>query len=184
MLLRAKDAEGLSPMLKPSTMTETMAQQPSGEAAAGANTDRRGARRKGVLLAARIDVQGTSLDCIVLDLSLRGARVQFGAPVALPEFVPLILRDGSRYDARRCWSRGNQVGLEFVSGASVTSNDAATRRARVVLERVAMADPAAWLPALRAERYFGDESLRQAAEAMEVAHLRLLAALRAHAGGS
>ncbi len=146
------------------------------------DSNRRQVQRQGVLLAARLEVSGSVLDCIVLDLSLRGARVQFGAPVNLPEDVRLVMRDGSRHEARRCWSRGNQVGLEFLGAAGVGVNEPARRRARTLLERVHASDPAAWLPALRAERYLGDESVRQAAEAAEVAYLRLLAALRDHAG--
>jgi hypothetical protein len=149
----------------------------------GGSPDLRGVARRGVLWSAKVDAAGLVLDCIVLDISVRGARLRFGAPVALPDRIALRLRDGTRYEARRCWSRGAQVGVEFLGpGAALAPDAVVGRRAQAALEAVRAGDPATWLPALRAERFFGDEALRQAAEAAEVAHHRLLAALRPHAG--
>ena len=145
-------------------------------------SNRRRIDRQSVLLSGRVEAGGASLDCIVLDVSRRGARLQFGVPVSLPAEVSLVLRDGSRHAARRCWSRGNQVGLEFLGAPRIAVNEAEHRRARGMVERVQATDPATWLPALRAERYFGDDAVREAAEALEVAHMRLLATLRPHAG--
>lgn len=169
--------------LQPAAQPVTSAVAPAGGLPPTSEaTDRRQVTRQGVLLSARVDVGGSTLDCILLDVSPRGARLQFGAPVHLPEDLRLTMRDGSRHEARRCWSRGNQVGVEFLGASGIGIDSPTRRRARTLMERIQAGDPAAWLPALRAERYFGDEAVRQAAEAAEVAHLRLLAALRGHAG--
>ena len=137
-----------------------------------------------MLWAAQLEMGDSLLDCIVLDISPRGARLRFRVPVAVPDggVVRLRLRDGTRYPARRRWSRGTLVGLEFLGpGAALTADAATARRARALLEAVQAGPPAAWLPMLQAERFFGDEALRLAAEAVELAHARLEAALRAHA---
>lgn len=160
------------------------APQAAGAPDAEDGANRRVVPRTGTLLAAKIEADGVVFDCIVLDLSPRGARIHCRAPVALPDQVNLILRDGARHDARRRWSRGSQSGLEFMGAATgLGVNDETARRAREVLERLAPADPSQWLPSLRATRYFGDDALRQAAEAAELAMLRLASALRLHAGG-
>ena len=149
----------------------------------GGSPEQRGIARQGVLWAAKLDTGDAVIDCIVLDISIRGARVRFGAPVAVPERVVLRLRDGTRLDAWRRWSRGTQLGLEFVgAGVALSPSETMQRRVRDILEAVQATDPKRWLPMLRGDRFFGDESLRQAAEAAEIAHARLQAALRAHAG--
>lgn len=166
------------------------AEPPAVAAAAGASAvddpaNRRAVPRAGALLAAKIEANGAIFDCIILDLSPRGARIHCRAPIALPDTLNLIMRDGARHESRRRWSRGSQSGLEFVGcAAGLGVDDETARRAREVLDRMDAADPANWLPTLRAVRYFGDDSLRQAAEAAELAVLRLTAALRAHAGSA
>lgn len=149
----------------------------------GGSREQRVIARQGVLWAAKLDTGSAVIDCIILDISMRGARLRFGAPVAVPERVTLRLRDGRRYEAWRRWSRGTQMGLEFVgAGVALHPSETMQRRVRDILEAVQAADPKRWLPMLRGERFFGDESLRQAAEAAELAHARLQAALRVHAG--
>jgi hypothetical protein len=132
-----------------------------------------------MLLAARLDIGGSILDCIVLDASPRGARVRFGAPVTVPDRVRLMLRDGSVRDARRRWSRGTQMGLEFIDPGRPQDTPGLAERALGLLAQLRGGDPAAWLPGLRAERYLGDAAVRDAAEAMAAAHQRLLVALQA-----
>ena len=149
----------------------------------GGSREVRRARREGVIWGARLDTGAAVLDCIVLDISARGARLRFGAPVAVPERVTLHLRDGRRFEARRCWSHGTLAGLEFLApGAALQADEAIARRARAALEALHRAGPAAWLPMLREERFFGDDALRQAAEAAEIAHAHLAKALGPHAG--
>lgn len=148
------------------------------EAGAGA---RRTARHK-VLKAAQITYGSAALNCIVLDLSVRGARVNLAAPAEVPENVTLRLRDGTHYPARRRWARGTEIGLEFAGrGRAAGADETLGDRARAALQAVRAADPNNWLPLLQRDRYFGDEAVREAAVTAEIALLRLEAALRQHA---
>lgn len=143
---------------------------------------RRRTPRHGVLWAAQVVFGQAVLDCIVLDISLGGARVRFGAAVTLPSHVALRLRDGTVYEAVPRWFRGTMVGLEFLgAGTALPDAHGVARRARAALRAVRASDPTGWLTLLQADRFFGDEALRQAAEAAERAHHRLQAALQAHA---
>jgi len=141
----------------------------------------RGAERDSVLKGAAVVFGNSTLDCIVLNISRSGARVSFATPVTIPKIVTLRLRDGSTYPAHRRWARGMDVGLEFTRAVIASGDEGRIRRAWAALEAVQAADPFAWLGILRAERFFGDETLHRAAEAAEAAHMRLEAALRPHA---
>lgn len=141
----------------------------------------RGAPRNRVLKGAQVVFGNAVFDCVVLNISVSGARVSFSAPIVVPEVVALRLRDGSIYPASRRWTQGLEMGLEFIGRIGVSHDEGRIRRAWAALEAVQAADPIAWLEILRAERFFGDETLHRAAEAAEAAHMRLDAALRPHA---
>lgn len=66
-----------------------------------AKRDNRGAQRDRVLKGGQVTFGNSALDCIVLDISVSGARVSFSTPAQVPEVVALRLRDGSTYPARR-----------------------------------------------------------------------------------
>jgi PilZ domain len=143
--------------------------------------DKRGIRRDRVVKRAQVTFGNSVLDCIVLDISIAGARISFANPVPIPEAVALRLHDGSIYPARRRWARGTDMGLEFIGLSVADGNEGQLRQAAAAMQAVLVADPSGWLRILRAERYFGDETLRRAAEAAEAAHKRLAAALQPHA---
>ncbi|MDI3307351.1 MAG: hypothetical protein QJR07_21470 [Acetobacteraceae bacterium] len=144
---------------------------------------RRGADRNRVLKGAQVIFGSSTLNCVVLDISVSGARVSLTSPAVIPEIVALRLRDGSTYPACRRWARGTEIGLEFTGRARASGDAGHVRRAWAALEAVRAADPTGWLQILRGERFFGDEALQRAAEAAEAAHMRLEAALRPHAAG-
>ena len=151
--------------------------------ARGGEQGKRGAQRNRVLKSAQIIFGSSALNCVVLDISVSGARVNLTAPATIPEVVALRLRDGSTYPACRRWARGAEIGLEFTGRAAASGDSGHARRAWAALEAVRAADPTGWLQVLRSERFFGDETLQRAAEAAEAAHMRLEAALRPHASG-
>lgn len=146
-----------------------------------AKRDNRGAQRDRVLKGGQVTFGNSILDCIVLDISVSGARISFSTPAQVPEVVALRLRDGSTYPARRSWARGAELGLEFTGRVGASGDEGRIRRAWAALEAVQAADPVSWLQILQAERFFGGETLHQAAKAAEAAHMRLEAALRLHA---
>jgi len=57
----------------------------------------------------------TVIDCLVIEVSDIGARVETAAMTRVPEKLSLHLSDGSKILARRSWARGNQIGLEFAA---------------------------------------------------------------------
>lgn len=157
-------------------------EQEGGGGARGGES-KRGADRNRVLKGGQIIFGSSALNCVVVDISVSGARVNLTTPAVIPEVVALRLRDGTTYPACRRWARGTEIGLEFTGRSSASGDSGHARRAWAALEAVRAADPTGWLQILRSERFFGDETLQRAAEAAEAAHMRLEAALRPHAAG-
>ena len=60
----------------------------------------------------------TVIDCLVRDLSDTGARVETDVMVMVPEIFSLRLQDGHSQRVRRCWSKGHEIGLEFLAEAA------------------------------------------------------------------
>lgn len=141
----------------------------------------RAARRDQTVKSAHVLIGETALRCVVMDMSAAGARIAFASPVSLPSVLALRIRDGSTYPAVRRWSRGLEAGLEFTAPASPSGTEGHARRAQEALEMLRTSGTTGWLGILRAERYFGDEDLRQTAEAIEVAQEQLRLKLRQHA---
>lgn len=86
-------------------------------------TDLRKAPRHRVLIAGKLYYGAfnlTVVNCLVLDLSTLGARVETPIMTQLPELFKIQIGDGDNIrDARRCWSRGNAVGLEFITPMNI-----------------------------------------------------------------
>jgi len=137
--------------------------------------------RKSVIQAGKVVFGNAVFDCLVLDIAPTGARVRFSIPVAIPETVVLRMREGTSYPAARRWSRGTEVGLEFTGPPIVESDEIRGRQATVALELLRGGDLARCFDALQRERFFGDETLRNAAEAARDAHAHLEDTLKKHA---
>jgi hypothetical protein len=141
--------------------------------------EQRNDARKGFLKRAQIVAGGAVLDCVVENLSATGARLRLGNPTPLPEAFALRFPDGASHAARRRWSHGTAVGVEFEGGGPAAE---AERRhmAEAVREASLAADPAPMLALLRTAWFFGDENLRRAAADLELAQVRFAAALAPH----
>lgn len=84
--------------------------------------DRRKHPRTPVILPAQlITVNGERLDCTVLDLSARGARVAVAEPLPQGELVTLKSADFGATPARVMWTEPDCLGLEFVGRDKLTS---------------------------------------------------------------
>lgn len=134
------------------------------------------AARQGVLKGAKIVLgASTVIDCVVLNLSSRGARVRLSAMMALPPQVTLCFRAGAAFTASQRWARAQEIGLEFIGPASLTA------RAAVAAAEIAQAldrlDPGPILASLLAQRHFDDPRLALLAEGWQTAHARLREAL-------
>lgn len=161
-------------------MHEVVGEEPPAEAAADdAAADKRGEGRKAVLKRAQVVFNGAAIDCIVENMSKAGARVRFGSPTPLPQVFALRFHDGTAHPALRRWAHGEVAGLEF-SGAGPAAEAERRHLAMAVRDAATAADPAGTIRLLRQVWFFGDDGLRRAAEAWEVAQARFAAALDPH----
>ncbi len=138
--------------------------------------------RANVLKRAKLVFGGAILDCTVLDLSASGARLTLGAPARLAGEFALQMPGGSVYAARLRWSRGREIGLEFVGEPKLAVAAAVVAGASVQALRGIAPDRV--LDGLRAHRHFDDPALANAAQALADAHAALLNALRDRMTGS
>jgi hypothetical protein len=61
----------------------------------------------------------SSLDCIVRDVSERGARLQVPESVAVPDAFELFLPNkDEHYRAQARWRRGDQIGVSWAADSS------------------------------------------------------------------
>ena len=82
--------------------------------------DRRNAKRPSTLKFGKLVYGGSwgaVVDCLVLDLSDRGARVETILAIDVPEVFFLRLSDGTERRVYRRWVSGHQIGVEFADGA-------------------------------------------------------------------
>ena len=157
-----------------------MTAAPDGELAmdAAAQDERRRDRRKPVIKSAKIifNELGSVLNCYVLDESSGGVQVDLGAIVDLPDDLTIQFGTGATYLARRCWTAGTKVGLEFTSGQLV--NEETSTRMRKIAELLHAQGLAAAVRTLRAARFFDHEELRRAATEAEAAMARFMTMLQ------
>lgn len=135
--------------------------------------------RQRVIKSAKLVFNGGVIDCVVLDISAKGARVLLPMPTPLPEHVALHLSGGVIYNARRRWERGQEVGFEFEGPPSL--NVIAATRAMPFYEALRDISPDEILVRLQAERWFDDPVLSDLAQDLGATHAALLTALRQRA---
>ena len=84
---------------------------------------------------AEINERGSTMDCVVRDISEQGACVEFDQRVKLPEQMNLtIARKGRSYLARLVWRQANKIGLAFrimTSDTPVSDLDERLRRSEI-----------------------------------------------------
>jgi hypothetical protein len=96
--------------------------------------DRRESVRDKVFLGgvAEFNERGSTMDCVVRNLSEHGACVEFNSSVGIPDQMNLtIARKGRSFLARMIWRQANRVGLAFramITDAPESDLDARLRR--------------------------------------------------------
>jgi hypothetical protein len=75
--------------------------------------DRRQHKRKPVLWAARIETRDGPSECIILDLSLGGAKLRSAASVTAHEEVTLVIDRFGALNGEVMWARSGRMGLRF-----------------------------------------------------------------------
>ena len=74
---------------------------------------RRAARNR-MIKAGQVVFGGSSLGCVIFDLSDGGARVHCGTAAGIPDLVVLRLPDGTSRPAQCRWQREAESGFEFL----------------------------------------------------------------------
>jgi two-component system cell cycle response regulator len=75
-------------------------------------------RRIRVLKGAQLQFRNklVSIDCMMRDLSVGGARIRLNGPTGLPDRFNLRMNGtGDKFPAKLVWRRGNDVGVSFES---------------------------------------------------------------------
>src|ERR1700712_4364917 len=97
--------------------------------------DRRRSMRDKVIFGgvASVNDRGSTMDCVVRNISEGGACIQFEETAKLPEEMSLtIARKGRSFLARMIWRQADRVGLAFrtmtASGAPASDLDERLRR--------------------------------------------------------
>jgi hypothetical protein len=99
--------------------------------------DRRHDTREKVLYGgvAEIGERGTTVDCVVRNISEHGACVEFNSALRIPEEVNLkVSRKGRSFLARLIWRQANRVGLAFrimTSDTPVSDLDERLRKSEI-----------------------------------------------------
>jgi PilZ domain len=77
--------------------------------------DFRASFRYQTLRSARIVLNdGGIIDCVVRDVSTKGARLEIAEATKIPEQFTLLIRgQGERFRCHRVWQKGNMVGVEY-----------------------------------------------------------------------
>src|SRR5947199_6512357 len=93
---------------------------------------RRSVRAKAVLGgSAAINNSGSTMDCVVRNISEGGACVEFEATAKLPEEMRLtVARKGRAFLARMIWSQAGRVGLAFRTMTSLDFDERLRRSER------------------------------------------------------
>lgn len=147
---------------------------------------RQGERRR-VIRRVKLVFGACSMDAVLLDTDAHGAQCRLPVPADLPPFVALREAAGQTRRAALRWSRGDRIGLEFVTPpdtdrAPIEPAAGSGLRQRIdALWRDATNDV---LVPLDRDGHFGREEIRAAARevAMAIEHLRVLMGARIEPG--
>ena len=138
--------------------------------------DRRRATRERLLQRAQIVVEERVFDCVLLDLTPGGARVETMLPLNLPDRFSVRFADGRQALCERRWRVGQRMGLMFLR-----ANAASRRpdRASAMLDVFGTLGHRALFDMLRDDNYLQSAAVGEAAWRADAALAALEAALRA-----
>lgn len=73
-------------------------------------------RRRSLLRGSVVFADGkSSMDCIVRDITSKGARLKFSGPALVtPNFVLRLIDRGETHVSQKVWMRGDEMGTKFV----------------------------------------------------------------------
>jgi hypothetical protein len=113
----------------------------------------------------------STIDCLILDESPHGVRVETTVPTTVPEAVKFRIVGGGTYNAIRRWMLGNSIGFEFVGDR--INDDVTLAKMRAIKDVLETRGVAMAVHSLRAEQFFDNIDLQRAAEEADAAVSRL-----------
>jgi hypothetical protein len=76
--------------------------------------ERRADPRKTVLMSGAIQFAGSTIDCLIRDISISGAALDFTNPRDIPErFILVFKADGTLIPCHVIWREGERIGVAF-----------------------------------------------------------------------
>lgn len=87
----------------------------NGHALEPEHDERRQHKRKPVLWKAHIETSAGAADCVILDLSLGGAKLRVAAKAAARDKVSLVIERFGALEAEVVWARPDRIGLRFTA---------------------------------------------------------------------
>ncbi len=139
--------------------------------------NRRVAKRETVMRGAKMVFGNSIIDCVVQNISTHGAKVRTASVVPIPDRINLHLRDGPSYAALRVWTRGEQIGFQFMERS--LSTEACRLAAGSIHRTLRTQSLDETMQRLRAADFFGDSELSELGAQAEAGLARLEMALRA-----
>jgi hypothetical protein len=76
--------------------------------------EKRASPRKTVLMSGAIEFAGSTLNCLVCNISISGAALEVTNPLDIPERFHLVFKaDGTNIPCHVVWREGEQIGVAF-----------------------------------------------------------------------
>ena len=76
--------------------------------------ERRSAPRKVVLMSGAIELAGSSIGCLISNMSITGAALEVGNSEDIPERFSLFFKtDGTRIPCHVAWRQHKRIGVAF-----------------------------------------------------------------------
>ena len=74
----------------------------------------RRAPRKTVLMSGAIEFAGSTINCLVRNISISGAALKVNNPLDIPDRFNLVFKaDGTHIPCHVIWRQGEQIGVAF-----------------------------------------------------------------------
>jgi PilZ domain len=75
--------------------------------------ERRAIPRKRVLMSGAIEVAGSTISCLISNLSISGAALEISNHLDPPDRFNLVFKDGTNISCHVIWRRDEQIGVAF-----------------------------------------------------------------------
>jgi hypothetical protein len=74
----------------------------------------RASPRKPVLMSGAIEFAGSTINCLIRNISISGAALDVAGPLDIPERFDLVFKaDGTHIPCHVIWRQGERIGVAF-----------------------------------------------------------------------